>query len=187
MTPLLNSSSKTKKVQLFTLLFSFFIIYCVYSLSMHTPAPSRRIQEMIDTATTLPSCTTDVLRNVDPNHTNAHLRFWQHLPDQTVKTYQKRWKKFISTVKETKAPVWENERGIVLVAGNKDTFQRTMTTIKLLRDYGTQLDIEVWHLSDEQPSDTIKSELNQLNAKARDLSDPELVRPIQTRRDADKQ
>ncbi|ORE11301.1 hypothetical protein BCV72DRAFT_192534, partial [Rhizopus microsporus var. microsporus] len=49
------------------------------------------------------------------------------------------------------------------------------------------LDIEVWHLSDEQPSVTVQNELAALGAVAKDLSDPNLPRPIQSRRNADKQ
>lgn len=134
-------------------------------------------------------CKTDqVLRNVDPNHTNAHIDFWKHLSTDTAKVYKKRWQKFVSNVKRSPIPEFEQEKGIVLVAGNGDTFQRTLTAIKLLRNmHHCQLPIEVWHLSDEQPSAEIRQELGTLGAEPRDLSNHSLVRPIIHRRDADKQ
>ncbi|EIE79398.1 hypothetical protein RO3G_04103 [Rhizopus delemar RA 99-880] len=49
------------------------------------------------------------------------------------------------------------------------------------------LDIEVWHLSDEKPSALMINELTALGATARDLSYSNLPRPIEHRRDADKQ
>ncbi|ORZ10142.1 mannosyltransferase putative-domain-containing protein [Absidia repens] len=77
--------------------------------------------------------------------------------------------------------------GIVLVAGNGDTFTRALTTIKLLRNYGCSLPIDVWHLNDEQPTVEMAKELNDLQAQPRDLSDKNLIRPIDERRGASKQ
>ncbi|KAI8097722.1 mannosyltransferase putative-domain-containing protein [Halteromyces radiatus] len=78
-------------------------------------------------------------------------------------------------------------RGIVLVAGNGDTFQRALTTTKLLRHYGCSLPIEVWHLNDEQPNDTLMVQLLKVKALPRDLSDHHLLRPIDHRRGGNKQ
>jgi hypothetical protein len=129
-----------------------------------------------------------VLRNIDPNHTNAHFHFWEHLTDTTIQTYKRRWQKFVSSVKRSKMPSSKMKgRGIVFVAGNKDTFQRAITSIRLLRKYKCTLNIEVWHLNDEQPTDEIRHNLEALEALPRDLSDPTLVRPMIGRRDAEKQ
>ncbi|KAG0741215.1 hypothetical protein G6F57_010583 [Rhizopus arrhizus] len=102
--------------------------------------------------------------------------------------YRKRWQRFITSVnKESSVPNFVG-KGIVLVAGNKDTFQRALTTIKLLRHmHHCDLNIEVWHLSDEKPSALMINELTALGATARDLSYSNLPRPIEHRRDADKQ
>jgi hypothetical protein len=127
-----------------------------------------------------------VLRNVDPNHTNAHISFWKHLSQETADVYKSRWQHFISNLKKQTIPSFKG-KGIVLVAGNKDTFRRALTTIQLLRGYSCRLGIEVWHLNDEQPTTEMKQQLKSLNAVPRDLSDTSLVRPIINRRDADKQ
>lgn len=195
MAPHLGSSNRTKRVQFILLLFSIFIVYCVYSIASNFPSSSKEDPIHVSTKDVPPAppqpptvISSNVLRNVDPNHTNAHLEFWQHLSNETVISYKNRWQKFIASVKQTSIPKWENQRGIVLVAGNKDTFARTLTAIEVLRNvHGCKLDIEVWHLSDEQPSEAVKDKLELLGAKSRDLSDPQLVRPIQFRRDAEKQ
>ncbi|RCI02096.1 hypothetical protein CU098_003720, partial [Rhizopus stolonifer] len=90
--------------------------------------------------------------------------------------------------RHTEVPAFTGDRGIVLVAGNKDTLARTLTTIRLLRnEYHCMLPIEVWHLHDEQPDANIKQELEKLDAHARDLSNLDLIQPITKRRDAEKQ
>lgn len=197
-------SSRTK-AHILILFFTVFIIYCLYSVTHNFPASNildnsakeitksseqqETQQKQLQQETKVDICTTDqVRRNTDPNHTNAHIEFWRHLSDATVKIYKRRWQKFISNVKHTHIPGIFNGRGIVLVAGNGDTFQRALTAIKLLRNmHHSELDIEVWHLSDEQPTETMIEELESLNAIPKDLSDPKLVRPIQHRREAEKQ
>ncbi|KAI8980467.1 mannosyltransferase putative-domain-containing protein [Pilobolus umbonatus] len=133
-------------------------------------------------------CLTDkVLRNVDVYHTAAHVDMWKHLEEKTLTAYQHQWQKFIHQVESEPMPNFKG-RGIVMVAGNRDTFHRAITNIKLLRHaYGCILDIEVWHLDDEQPAEDIIEELRNLNVKARDLSDPTLPRPIIHRRGGEKQ
>jgi alpha 1,2-mannosyltransferase len=197
-------SSRTK-IYLVTLFFMAFFTYYLYNF------PASNIRDKSLESTTKPTeqheqheqqqqqqqqqqlktdiCKTDrVQRNTDPNHTNAHIEFWRHLSDATVQVYKRRWQKFISSVKRTQIPDTFNGRGIIFVAGNRDTFQRTLTAIKMLRNmHHCELDIEVWHLSDEKPTDIMIEELKSLHAVPKDLSDPKLVRPIQHRRDAEKQ
>lgn len=210
-----SSSNRTKRTQILTALSLLFTFYCLYNLYQIFPSSNTHptttvlrdttpsttettvgsssfpMKEMTPPPLSQPSvCKTDrVLRNVDPNHTNAHLSFWQHLTDGTVQIYKRRWQKFVSSVKRTEIPStqWEG-KGIVLVAGNRDTFQRTLTAIKMLRhEHHCELDIEVWHLSDEQPSAEMKRELESLGAVPKDLSDPQLIRPIISRSAAEKQ
>lgn len=192
-------SNRTKRAQVLVLLFVVFIFYCIYNISNNFPTTnisnatsSSTIKDEKAQAYTPPPksnvCKTDkVLRNVDPNHTKAHIEFWKHLTDNTVQVYKRRWQKFVSSIKRLEMPSWEG-RGIVLVAGNRDTFQRTLTAIKVLRNmHRCELDIEVWHLSDEQPSIEMQQELEALGAVPKDLSDPQLPRPIIHRREAEKQ
>jgi hypothetical protein len=196
-------SSRTK-AHILILLFIVFITYCLYTVANSFPASNIRDKSLQDEAKATENqqqqqqqpqqpkvdiCISDrVNRNTDPNHTNAHIQFWRHLSDATVQVYKKRWQKFISSVKRIQIPDTFIGRGIVLVAGNRDTFQRALTAIKMLRSmHHCELDIEVWHLSDEQPTEIMVQELKSLNAVPRDLSNPKLVRPIKHRRDAEKQ
>ncbi|KAI8388684.1 mannosyltransferase putative-domain-containing protein [Radiomyces spectabilis] len=78
-------------------------------------------------------------------------------------------------------------RGIVLVAGNRDTFVRALTTVRLLRSLSCSLPAEVWHLNDEQPSKDMVRDLYKAGAVTRDLGDPQLIRPVIQRRNAEKQ
>ncbi|KAI8640683.1 mannosyltransferase putative-domain-containing protein [Parasitella parasitica] len=190
---LFTSNNSRSKVNILLLLFATFIVYCIYIISYNLPTTTTARHE---SSTSIPTrnpksdiCKTDqVLRNVDPNHTNAHIEFWRHLNEATIQVYKKRWQKFVSSVEHTHMPRGVSGRGIVLVAGNGDTFDRALTTIKLLRHLQRcKLNIEVWHLSDEQPSQAMRQELEDLGATPRDLSDPQLVRPIIHRRNADKQ
>jgi Mannosyltransferase putative len=129
-----------------------------------------------------------VARNTDPNHTKAHLQFWQNLAPKAIETYKHDWTKFISHLSPYSS--FQNNyqgTGIVFTAGNKDTLNRTLTIISIMRDYGCNLPVEVWHLADETPSARETKQLETLNAVSKDLSDPNLVRPAQKKRDAEKQ
>ncbi|KAI9484767.1 mannosyltransferase putative-domain-containing protein [Zychaea mexicana] len=127
-----------------------------------------------------------VNHNVDPNHTQAHLAFWRSLDSDTIDAYRENWKDFM--LNELPAnPEYEHKRGIVLVAGNSDTFERALTAVKMLRRYDCPLPVEVWHLHDESPSNATVQALNELGAVPHDLSGQALPRPVQHRRNAEKQ
>ena len=128
-----------------------------------------------------------VNRNADPNHTNAHLNFWRRLDNETITAYQENWKSFMKGDGLPGQPDYQQTRGIVMVAGNRDTFERALTSLKMLRHQDCHLPVEIWHLPDELPSNTTVEALNRLNAAPRDLSEPSLPRPMQYRRDAEKQ
>lgn len=133
--------------------------------------------------------TNSVERNTDRNHNNAHMDFWLNLPKDTLQQYQAQWQSFIRReMKKLRSPPRGFQgRGIVLVAGNGDTFHRALTALKLLRHYGCGLPAEVWHLNDEQPDKNMVAALHDVQALPRDLSDKHLIRPIDQRRNADKQ
>lgn len=129
-----------------------------------------------------------VARNTDPNHTKAHLQFWQNLAPKAIQTYKHDWKKFVSRLSPYAAFQSRFEgTGIVFTAGNKDTLNRTLTIISIMREYGCNLPVEVWHLADETPNTKEIKQLESMNAVSKDLSDPNLVRPAQKKRDAEKQ
>ncbi|KAI9016555.1 mannosyltransferase putative-domain-containing protein [Phycomyces nitens] len=129
-----------------------------------------------------------VLRNIDYNHGNAHIEFWRHLPKEVIQSYRKQWQDFIANEKPKPSIGQFKGRGIVLVAGNVDTFKRATTTVRILKElHHCKLPVEVWHLSDEIPSEETIKELSRLGAVTRDFSEEDLVRPVKQRRDADKQ
>ena len=129
-----------------------------------------------------------ILRNTDPHHTRAHVRFWQTLSPSAIETYQNDWQNFVTDLPPYSDYAHRYEgTGIVFTAGNKDTLNRTMTVIKVMRDYGCRLPVEVWHLDDETPSTDEMEELMILNAASKVLSDDNLVRPVQKKRHAEKQ
>ncbi|KAH8554605.1 mannosyltransferase putative-domain-containing protein [Umbelopsis sp. PMI_123] len=129
-----------------------------------------------------------VARNTDPNHTKAHLQFWQNLSPKAIEMYKHDWKQFVSNLLPYSSFQDKYEgSGIVFTAGNKDTLNRTLTIISILRDYGCNLPVEVWHLADEVPSIGEVKQLQALAAVSKDLSDANLVRPAHKKRDAEKQ
>ncbi|KAG2218095.1 hypothetical protein INT45_000018 [Circinella minor] len=128
-----------------------------------------------------------VNRNADPNHTNAHLNFWRRLDNESVTAYQENWKSFMKSDGLPDQPDYQQTRGVVMVAGNRDTFERALTSVKMLRHQDCHLPVEIWHLPDELPSDATVEALNELGAVPRDLSESFLPRPMQYRRDTEKQ
>ncbi|KAI7879378.1 hypothetical protein K492DRAFT_178835 [Lichtheimia hyalospora FSU 10163] len=137
------------------------------------------------------TCDSQVNRNVDPNHTRAHLNFWQSLDNASIEQYRNAWKQFMATDNEANTDpdaYLFHGRGIVLVAGNRDTFDRALTAIKLLRLHlSCNLPVEIWHLPDEHPSDDIKKQLDEYGATARNLAESTLPRPMGERTTAEKQ
>ncbi|WWC67796.1 uncharacterized protein I206_101709 [Kwoniella pini CBS 10737] len=58
-------------------------------------------------------------------------------------------------------------RGIVMVAGNADTLQRVKWSLQMLRSYGSELPVQIYHFPSEKPSvdDPIVKDLQELNAE----------------------
>ncbi|WRT64911.1 uncharacterized protein IL334_001850 [Kwoniella shivajii] len=58
-------------------------------------------------------------------------------------------------------------RGIVMVAGNADTLQRVKWSLGMLRDYGSELPVQIYHFPSERPGDDdpIRAELKVLGAE----------------------
>ncbi|OXB37179.1 hypothetical protein LQV05_003825 [Cryptococcus neoformans] len=58
-------------------------------------------------------------------------------------------------------------RGIVTVAGNADTLQRVKWSLQMLRSYGSELPVEIYHFPSESPpaDDPIRTELAELGAR----------------------
>ncbi|ORX48808.1 nucleotide-diphospho-sugar transferase [Hesseltinella vesiculosa] len=134
--------------------------------------------------------TYDVARNTDTNHNNAHLDYWEQFQQETdtIARYRSQWQQFVIDDSQNVYPVNAfHGRGIVFVAGNRDTYQRVITSIYLLRHHHCTLPIEVWHLPDEAPSTAIIRQLKALNVMPRDLSNQKLVRPMTQRNGTEKQ
>ncbi|EIW68801.1 hypothetical protein TREMEDRAFT_71915 [Tremella mesenterica DSM 1558] len=58
-------------------------------------------------------------------------------------------------------------RGIVMVAGNADTLQRAKWSLMMLRSYGSQLPVQIYHFPSERPpdDDPIREEFASLGAE----------------------
>jgi hypothetical protein len=134
--------------------------------------------------------THNVERNVDNNHRDNNQAYWTQLSNKSMRLYQFGWKDFIRQERVKSMPVYDQERGIVFVAGNDDTLSRTLGTIRLLRQqWQCQLPVEIWHM--EHEAEAAAAFLPQLEAlgqvRLRDLSDFGLVRSISRMRNPNKQ
>jgi hypothetical protein len=58
-------------------------------------------------------------------------------------------------------------RGIVMVAGNADTLKRVIWSVRLQRDRGSTLPVQVYHFPDERPADDdpLRKELEELGVQ----------------------
>ncbi|KAM0754825.1 hypothetical protein T439DRAFT_321876 [Meredithblackwellia eburnea MCA 4105] len=61
-------------------------------------------------------------------------------------------------------------RGIVFTAGNADTFERVIVSLRMIRSYGTTLPAEVWHFPGEEPSSGQIFEYNKYNCTVREVA-----------------
>ncbi|CEP19211.1 hypothetical protein [Parasitella parasitica] len=134
----------------------------------------------------------NVERNVDNNHRDNNRAYWNQLSDISIDRYKFGWKDFVQKEKAKIQPTsWQEERGIVFVAGNDDTLKRTLGTIRLLRFYNCTLPIEIWHMEHETQAATTTFTAKQLellgNVRLRDLSEFGLPRSISRMRNRGKQ
>lgn len=58
-------------------------------------------------------------------------------------------------------------RGIVMTAGNADTFERVIVSLRIMRAQGTELPVEMFHFAGEEPTSAQMFEYNKLGAKVR--------------------
>lgn len=129
-------------------------------------------------------------RNVDNNHRDSNRAYWNQLSDISIDRYKFGWQDFVRQERAKTQPTrWEDEKGIVFVAGNDDTMKRTVGTIRLLRSFGCTLPIEIWHMEHEaQAAATFTNTLQSLrNVRLRDLSEFGLPKSISRMRNRGKQ
>lgn len=134
--------------------------------------------------------TENVERNVDNHHRDSHRKYWDQLSDKSIQLYKQGWKQFIAQEKVLAIPEWEQEQGIVFVAGNDDTLKRTMGTIRLLQnEFKCVLPIEIWHMEHEaDTAASFESEVQSFkNVRLRDLSDFGLSKPLSRFKSRSKQ
>lgn len=116
----------------------------------------------------------DNYAHTNPDHTRDYIRKWTSMTDSTVIAWRHKWQKYIASpqVKDGYAKGNFQGRGILFTAGNKDTYDRVMTTLRILRvEYKCNLPAEVWYFKGELTDVQIEN-LKELQAIARDLSDP---------------
>ncbi|GAN04029.1 ADP-heptose:LPS heptosyltransferase-like protein [Mucor ambiguus] len=132
----------------------------------------------------------NVERNVDNNHRDSNRAYWNQLSDISIDRYRFGWKDFVRQERAKPQPTkWEDQKGIVFVAGNDDTMKRTVGTIRLLRSFECTLPIEIWHMEHEaQAASAFTSKLQALgNVRLRDLSEYGLPKAISRMRNRGKQ
>lgn len=132
----------------------------------------------------------DVERNVDNNHRDNNRAYWNQLSDISIDRYKFGWKDFVRQERAKPQPTrWQDEKGIVFVAGNDDTLKRTVGTIRLLRSLGCTLPIEIWHMEHEaEAAAAFTNKLQALgNVRLRDLSEFGLPKAISRMRNRGKQ
>ncbi|KAL8286897.1 hypothetical protein RQP46_003903 [Phenoliferia psychrophenolica] len=65
-------------------------------------------------------------------------------------------------------PEERGKRGIIFTAGNADTFERVIVSLRIIRAHGTELPVEVWHFAGEEPTGAQMFEYEQrLGARVR--------------------
>ena len=98
----------------------------------------------------------------------------ERISQEEIISRRMQWQSYINT----EAPIWEkvqqrfHGRGIVVTAGNADTYSRTLVLIHLLQEYGSKLPIEV-HYSGGELSQEHINQLEGLGVFVHNLSSKE--------------
>ncbi|KAI8879254.1 glycosyltransferase family 71 protein [Backusella circina FSU 941] len=177
---------KTLLLRILLLLSSFLFLLYFYTNNNNTHHTNDNNSQRH--AETLSTCD-NVEINVDNNHRDKNLPFWNSMTPKSISLLNHGWKEFVTKEQNKTIPTFQEDRGIVFVAGNDDTLKRTLGSIRYLRfKLNSTLPIEIWHMEHEEESVApFKDVLMGLDAKLCDLSDYHLVRPMTRRINAQKQ
>ncbi|WVW78612.1 hypothetical protein I302_100571 [Kwoniella bestiolae CBS 10118] len=109
---------------------------------------------------------------IDQQH-NTHMiqhsaNMWASVNRTSLHTYRMELINHMETVLESgEHEKYGEGRGIVMVAGNADTLQRVKWSLGMLRSYGSELPVQIYHFPSERPNDDdpIREELKELGAE----------------------
>ena len=91
----------------------------------------------------------DNYAHTNPDHTKDYIRKWTSMTDSTIIAWRHKWQKYIASPQVKMMDMLKGNfqgRGILFTAGNKDTYDRVMTTLRILRiEYKCRLPAEVWY------------------------------------------
>ncbi|GAA5881637.1 hypothetical protein JCM3774_005704 [Rhodotorula dairenensis] len=118
-----------------------------------------------------------VRREQNQLHYRNNLDFWNRLDEERIMSLRRdaaemlraaeRENRFGDAVREPSGP---NKRGMVWTAGNADTFDRVLVSLRLLRrSYNSTLPAEIYHFPSESPSDDQVAEFTSLDAHVTSL------------------
>ncbi|GAA5949842.1 hypothetical protein JCM21900_004220 [Sporobolomyces salmonicolor] len=112
-----------------------------------------------------------VRRNANKLHASENRGTWEGMDEVSVREIRAQLAGVLRQAEtEGRLEEWQEEgkkgtRGIVWTAGNADTFDRVLVSLRLLRSvYNTTLPAEIFHFPSESPSPSALEEFNALNA-----------------------
>ena len=108
-------------------------------------------------------------------------QFWD-LDQDTIDQKQAEWRAFLDNTPAYPQGQFSGQ-GIVIVAGGK-YLESAETTVKLLRDSGCKLRIQIWYLGEQEMPAADRSLLQNLGVELRNFEDyatPEQLAPVQTK------
>lgn len=111
--------------------------------------------------------------NTNRLHWRENVEFWRNLKSSRVKGIRQEIVDILRTAQgegrlDSRGPA---TRGLVWTAGNADTFDRVLVSLRLLRNqYNCHLPAEVFHFPSESPNDAQRAEFDTLNAKVISLA-----------------
>ncbi|GAA5893045.1 hypothetical protein JCM6882_006924 [Rhodosporidiobolus microsporus] len=118
-----------------------------------------------------------VRRNANKVHVRENEKVWSETGEEKVRELRRELAGVLERAEEEgRLGEWEEEgkkgtRGIVWTAGNADTFDRVLVSLRLLRDsYGCTLPATVFHFPSESPSASQLSAFSSLGASVLPLS-----------------
>ncbi|GAA5960708.1 hypothetical protein JCM3765_007298 [Sporobolomyces pararoseus] len=114
-----------------------------------------------------------IIYNTNQLHKRNNLEFWEGLKFERIREIREEIVTVLRNAeKEGRLTVEESvKRGLVWTAGNADTFDRVLVSLRLLRNqYNCHLPAEIFHFPNESPSESQIAEFTGLNARVISLS-----------------
>ncbi|GAA6010782.1 hypothetical protein JCM11491_002943 [Sporobolomyces phaffii] len=115
-----------------------------------------------------------IAHNTNKLHQRENVEFWQSLETERIQDIRQQAAVLLTTAEadaRLKLSRGSAKRGLVWTAGNADTFDRVLVSLRLLRNtYNCHLPAEIFHFPSESPSESQLSEFAGLNAKPIALS-----------------